>query len=57
MIERNTTIPASKTETFSTAVDNQPSVEINVVQGEREMAADNKSLGQFKLDGIAPAGR
>ncbi len=57
MIERNTTIPASKSETFSTAVDNQPSVEINVVQGEREMAADNKSLGQFKLDGIAPAGR
>ncbi|MDQ7009864.1 MAG: molecular chaperone DnaK [Candidatus Gracilibacteria bacterium] len=57
MIERNTTIPSSKSETFSTAVDNQPSVEINVVQGEREMAADNKSLGQFKLDGIAPAGR
>ncbi len=57
MIERNTTIPASKSETFSTAVDNQPSVEINVVQGEREMANDNKSLGQFKLDGIAPAGR
>ena len=57
MIERNTTIPASKAETFSTAVDNQPSVEINVVQWEREMAADNKSLGQFKLDGIAPAGR
>ena len=57
MIERNTAIPASKSETFSTAVDNQPSVEINVVQGEREMAADNKSLGQFKLDGIAPAGR
>jgi len=44
MIERNTTIPASKSETFSTAVDNQPSVEINVVQGEREMAVDNKSL-------------
>jgi len=57
MIERNTTIPASKTETFSTAVDNQPSVEINVVQGEREMAADNKSLWKFILDGIAPAPR
>ncbi len=57
MIERNTTIPASKSETFSTAVDNQPSVEINVVQGEREMAVDNKSLGKFILDGIAPAGR
>jgi molecular chaperone DnaK len=57
MISRNTTIPASKTETFSTAVDNQPSVEINVVQGEREMAADNKSLGKFMLDQIAPAAR
>ena len=57
MIERNTTIPASKSETFSTAVDNQPSVEINVVQGEREMAIDNKSLGKFILDGIAPAPR
>ncbi|MCT4617353.1 MAG: molecular chaperone DnaK [Candidatus Gracilibacteria bacterium] len=57
MIERNTTIPTSKSETFSTAVDNQPSVEINVVQGEREMAADNKSLGRFILDGIAPAPR
>ena len=57
MIERNTTIPASKSETFSTAVDNQPEVEIHVVQGEREMAADNKSLGRFKLDGIAPAPR
>ena len=57
MIPRNTTIPASKTEVFSTAVDNQPEVEIHVVQGEREMAADNKSLGRFKLDGIAPAPR
>jgi len=57
MIERNTTIPASKSETFSTAVDNQPSVEINVVQGEREMAVDNKSLGKFILDGIAGAPR
>ncbi len=57
MIERNTTIPASKTEIFSTAVDNQPSVEINVVQWEREMAADNKSLWKFILDGIAPAPR
>ncbi len=57
MIERNTTIPASKSETFSTAVDNQPSVEIHVLQGEREMAADNKSLGRFILDGIAPAPR
>jgi molecular chaperone DnaK len=57
MIERNTTIPASKSETFSTAVDNQPSVEIHVLQGEREMAADNKPLGRFMLDGIAPAPR
>ncbi|MDD3646111.1 MAG: molecular chaperone DnaK [Candidatus Gracilibacteria bacterium] len=57
MIERNTTIPASKSETFSTAVDSQPSVEIHVLQGEREMAADNKSLGRFILDGIAPAPR
>lgn len=57
MIARNTTIPANKTETFSTAVDNQPSVEIHVLQGEREMAADNKSLGRFMLDGIAPAPR
>ncbi len=57
MIPRNTTIPASKTEVFSTAVDNQPEVEIHVVQWEREMAADNKSLGRFKLDGIAPAPR
>ncbi len=57
MIPRNTTIPFSKSETFSTAVDNQPSVEINVLQGEREMAADNKSLGRFMLDSIAPAPR
>jgi len=57
MITRNTTIPANKTETFSTAVDNQPSVEIHVLQGEREMAADNKSLGRFMLDGISPAPR
>ncbi len=57
MIGRNTTIPASKTETFSTFSDNQTSVEINVLQGERPMAADNKSLGRFMLDGIPPAPR
>ena len=57
MITRNTTIPANKTETFSTAVDNQPSVEIHVLQGEREMAADNKPLGKFMLDWINPAPR
>ncbi|NTW15194.1 MAG: molecular chaperone DnaK [Candidatus Moranbacteria bacterium] len=57
LIERNTTVPASKSQTFSTAADNQPSVEIHVLQGEREMAADNKSLGRFILDGIAPAPR
>jgi len=57
LIEKNTTIPASKSQTFSTAADNQPSVDIHVVQGEREMAADNKSLGRFILDGIAPAPR
>jgi molecular chaperone DnaK len=57
MITRNTTIPANKTETFSTAVDNQPSVEINILQGEREMAADNKPLGKFMLDGISPSPR
>ena len=57
MIERNVTIPTKKTEIFSTASDNQPSVEIHVLQGEREMAADNKSIGRFKLDGIAPAPR
>jgi len=57
LIERNTTIPTSKSETFSTAADNQPQVEIHVLQGEREMSADNKSLGRFLLDGIAPAPR
>jgi len=57
LIERNTTVPTSKSETFSTAADNQPQVEIHVLQGEREMAADNKSLGRFALDGIAPAPR
>jgi len=57
LIERNTTIPASKTQIFSTAADNQPSVEINVLQGERPMAVDNKSLGRFILDGIPPAPR
>ncbi len=57
MIPRNTTIPTRKTEVFSTASDNQPSVEIHVLQGEREMAGANKSIGRFKLDGIAPAPR
>ncbi|NQV13638.1 MAG: molecular chaperone DnaK [Parcubacteria group bacterium] len=57
LIERNTTIPATKSQVFSTAADNQPSVEIHVLQGEREMAADNKSLGRFILDGIPPAPR
>jgi len=57
LINRNTTIPSSKAEIFSTAADNQTSVEINVLQGEREMAADNKSLGRFILDGIPPAPR
>src|SRR5476651_2341624 len=57
LIERNTTIPTAKSETFSTAADNQPQVEIHVVQGEREMVADNKSLGRFVLDGIPPAQR
>ena len=57
LIERNTTIPTSKSEVFSTAADNQPQVEIHVVQGEREMVADNKSLGRFVLDGIPAAPR
>lgn len=57
LIERNTTIPSSKSQTFSTAAPNQTSVEINVLQGERPMAADNKSLGRFILDGIPPAPR
>lgn len=57
LIEANTTIPTRKSETFSTAADNQPSVEINVLQGERPMARDDKSLGRFHLDGIAPAPR
>jgi len=57
IIERNTTIPTSKSQVFSTAADSQPSVDVHVVQGEREMAADNKSLGRFILDGIPPAPR
>ena len=57
MIEKNTTVPVSKTQTFSTAADNQPSVEIHVLQGERAMAPDNKTLGRFILDGIPPAPR
>ncbi len=57
MIERNTTIPCKETKTFTTYADNQPSVDINVLQGEREMAKDNKSIGNFRLDGIAPAPR
>ncbi len=57
LIERNTTVPTSKSQVFSTAADNQTQVEINVLQGEREMAADNKSLGRFILDGIPPARR
>jgi len=57
LIERNTTIPTKKSQVFSTAADNQSAVDINVVQGERKFAKDNKSLGQFRLDGIAPARR
>lgn len=57
LIERNSTVPVSKSQVFSTAADNQPQVEIHVLQGEREMANDNKSLGSFVLDGIAPAPR
>lgn len=57
LIERNTTVPTSKSQVFSTAADNQPSVEIHVLQGERPMAGDNKTLGRFMLDGIAPAPR
>ena len=57
LIERNTTIPTSKTETFTTAADNQSSVEIHIVQGERDMAGDNTSIGRFTLDGVLPAPR
>ncbi len=57
LIERNTTVPSSKSEVFSTAADSQPQVEVHVLQGEREMSTDNKSLGRFILDGIAPAPR
>jgi molecular chaperone DnaK len=57
LVEANTTIPCKKTEIFSTAVDNQPNVDINVLQGERPMAKDNKSIGLFRLDGIMPARR
>lgn len=57
LIDRNTTVPVSRSQVFSTAADNQPSVEIHVLQGEREMASDNKSLGRFILDGIPPAPR
>jgi molecular chaperone DnaK len=57
LIERNTTIPTRKSQIFTTAADNQPQVEVNVLQGERPMAADNKSLGKFILDGILPAPR
>ena len=57
MISRNTTVPTKKAETYSTAVDGQTNVEIHVLQGEREMASDNKSLGTFRLDGIPPAPR
>ncbi len=57
VIDRNTTIPALKSQVFSTAADNQPSVDIHILQGEREMSADNKTIGNFRLDGIAPAPR
>lgn len=57
LITKNTTIPTQKTQIFSTAIDNQPSVEINILQGEREMSADNKSLGRFVLEGLPPAPR
>ena len=57
MIERNTTIPCRKSETFSTAADNQPGVEIHVLQGERQFSRDNKTIGKFKLDDIPPAPR
>ena len=57
LIERNTTIPAKKSQIFTTPADNQTSVEVHVLQGEREMARDNKTLGLFSLDGIAPARR
>ena len=57
LIEANTTIPTKKSETFSTAADNQPSVEIHILQGERSMASDNKTIGRFHLDGIPPAQR
>merc|ERR1711879_946073 len=57
LIEKNTTIPASKSQVFSTAADNQTSTEIHIIQGERSMATDNKSLGRFILDGIPPAPR
>ena len=57
IIEKNTTIPVRRSQTFSTAEDNQPAVDINVLQGERELASDNRSLGQFKLDGIPPSPR
>ena len=57
LIEANTTIPTKKSQVFSTAADNQPSVEIHVLQGERPMAKDNKTIGRFHLDGIPPAPR
>merc|ERR1712178_637878 len=57
LIEANTTIPSKKSQVFSTAADNQPSVEIHIVQGERSMAKDNKTIGRFHLDGIPPASR